>query len=130
MVNVYDCILLVDDDETSNYISQRIVSKFFTTKQTRLVPNGQRAIEFIENYCEEHGKGPELIFLDINMPVMDGFQMLEELRRKSIEDESKIVILTSSSNPKDLEQAKKFNIYAYVNKPLTVDKMKQIVDTL
>lgn len=130
MVDIYDCILLVDDDETSNYISQRIVSKFFTAKQTRMVPNGQRAIEFIESYCEEHGKCPELIFLDINMPVMDGFQMLEELKKKSINKEPKIVILTSSSNPKDLEQAKKFNIYAYVNKPLTVDKMKQIVDTL
>jgi len=123
------CILLVDDDETSNYINKRIISKFYTSDHTFIVPNGQKALEFLESQWAQKGNLPDFIFLDINMPVMDGFQVLDEMNKKMMDyrERTKVIILTSSSNPKDIDQAKSYEIHAYLNKPLTVEKMKQLV---
>jgi CheY-like chemotaxis protein len=126
-----DCILLIDDDETSNYISHRIVSKFYKANQTQILTNGQKALEFLEKHWMEKGKYPDFIFLDINMPVMDGFQLLEEINKKKpmAADDTKVILLTSSSNPRDIEEAKKYRIHAYLNKPLTMEKMQQLVES-
>lgn len=124
-----ESILLIDDDETSNYINQRIISKFCLAENTFLASNGLKAIEFLESHWQEKGKHPDFIFLDINMPVMDGFQLLDELDKKKMDYKqgTRVIILTSSSNPKDVAQAKDYAIHAYVNKPLTMDKMKLLV---
>lgn len=125
-------ILLIDDDETSNYINKRIISKFYSTERTYMFPNGLKAMEFLENQWSQDGNLPDFIFLDINMPVMDGFQLLDEMKKKSMDyrDKTKVIILTSSSNPRDIDQAKNYEIHAYLNKPLTVEKMKQLVSPI
>lgn len=122
-------VLLVDDDETSNFINKRIISKFNTSTETFMVPNGQKVMEFLELHWTEKGHLPDFIFLYINIPVMDGFQLLDEIKKKRMnyEGRTRVVILTSSCNPKDLAQAKDYDIHAYVNKLLTLEKMKLLV---
>jgi CheY-like chemotaxis protein len=72
---------------------------------------------------------PEVIFLDINMPIMDGFQFIEEFDKlaKEFKSRSKIVMLTTSVNPTDIERSQKNNyIVKYINKPLTQEMLTSL----
>lgn len=124
-------ILLVDDDETSNFLTELMLKEMDLAQDVIISLNGEEALDYIKNHCETKDQCPELILLDINMPVMDGFEFLEEFEK--IKDGYKnkklnIVMLTSSNYFKDFEKAKKFNVRGYINKPLTEEKIIQILE--
>jgi CheY-like chemotaxis protein len=129
----YKCILLVDDDEVSNFINEKIIAACRVTDHTHIRHNGLEALEFIRNNCEQDNHiCPDVILLDIRMPVMDGFEFLQEFENtaKQLSDRIKIVVLTSSSNPHDVELARKFNVAGYINKPLSVNALRQMIEKL
>ncbi|WP_282144529.1 response regulator [Cellulophaga baltica] len=114
-------ILLVEDDEITNYIT--------TTKLRNIgfenvdaVLNGELALEYLAK------EQPNLIFLDVNMPVMDGFEFLDSTEVQNEYSDIPIVLLTSSSRPKDKEMASRYsNVIEYLEKPLNYEKMKKIL---
>lgn len=124
----FKCVLLVDDDVVSNFLNKEILSSIGITNEFHVVTNGEEAINFINNNVGSDC--PDLIFLDINMPVMDGFQFLEEFEQfpNQQRERIKIVMLTSSSNKKDIERAYQFPILGYLNKPLTIADVKSVLD--
>ena len=88
--------------------------------------NGKGALEVFKNIErtgeQDYALFPEVIFLDLNMPIMDGFQFADEFEKlpESLKMKTKIVILTTSINPSDIERSKKYaQIIKFVNKPLT-----------
>ena len=91
------------------------------------------ALEFLKNIekLSTNGVGlPEVIFLDIDMPLMDGFQFLDEFDKMSeyIKNNCSIIMLTSSINPQDLSKAKKSHyVKKYINKPLTQDALEKLM---
>lgn len=123
----YKCILLVDDDSVSNFLNKKILSTLAIMNDLHTATNGQEAIEFINNNAGSDC--PDLIFLDINMPVMDGFQFLEEFQQFPAQQRERIeiIVLTSSSNKKDVEKAYQFPILGYLNKPLTIENVKSVL---
>ena len=132
MPKIYQCVMLVDDDEISNYISERIIKNLGIAKFLHISANGKQALNFIKEEClgqNSSAECPEFILLDINMPVMDGFQFLEEFYKLGFKgmDEVKIVILTSSNSPKDVAFADKYNISGYINKPLSKEKLEDVL---
>ncbi len=129
----FNCILLVDDDFTSNFLSKMVIEGIRVTDHIHIAQNGQEALQFVLEHCfslknTEDSSCPDLILLDINMPVMDGFGFLEEfsklqrVRNRNIS----VVMLTSSDNQKDLQRAEQYNITGYLNKPLTEEKIKTV----
>tara|TARA_R110002049_G_scaffold4504_3_gene31312 strand:+ start:11042 stop:11419 length:378 start_codon:yes stop_codon:yes gene_type:complete len=113
-------VLLVEDDETTNFIS-KIILKSAGFEYVDEVLNGMEACRHIETDC------PDLIFLDINMPVMDGWEFLDEKKVKAPCKDAKIVILTSSTHPNDQERAENYScVIAYFEKPLTIEKVEQL----
>ena len=93
--------------------------------------NGQEAIELIREHCLGHDGCPSLIFLDINMPVMNGFEFLDAFHHQLENDLNKsiiIVMLTSSLNPNDIERAKETGVSEFLNKPLTEENLKNVLD--
>ena len=130
----YHAVMLVDDNEIDNLINQKMIEASNIAENIFVHSGAKSAIEFLKN-IEKLAKGPislylpEIIFLDIDMPLMDGFQFLDEFDRlsDSIKNHCKVIMLTSSLNPQDMNKAKKNQfVMKYINKPLTQENLKKI----
>jgi CheY-like chemotaxis protein len=112
-------IILVDDDEISNFLSISLIRKI--DPEIEIIPfrNGKEALDYLQNESLSKRRS-NLILLDIRMPVMNGFEFLEEVHNSDlrIKDSMRVVMLSSSDNPRDLERAKSFKVLGYINKPL------------
>lgn len=121
------CILLIDDDPSINYLNKLIIEKADIHAN---VCDRTQADEVLIQLSEGQ-INPHLILLDINMPIMNGWQFLEryhELPEQS--KKSKIIILSSSINPIDKEKASKSpDIVDFYSKPLSIDNVKAIKET-
>ena len=118
-------VLLVEDDDTTNFIS-KMVLKSAGVQEVDEVGNGQLACDYISNDC------PDFIFLDISMPVMDGWTFLEEKKKNGgLCPNVKIAMLTSSVRSSDMEKASTYPcVIEYIEKPLTEEKIQGIMDKL
>ncbi|WP_187263888.1 response regulator [Pontibacter beigongshangensis] len=130
-----DLVLLVDDDDTTNYLNKRLLSEMQVAKEIMVLKNGKEAIEYLSEACNnsvvEDKKCPDLIFLDIKMPVMDGFTFLEEYQRRGLDASDHVIImmLTSSASFYDLERIKNFKrVKKHYSKALTRHDLKEILD--
>lgn len=129
-----DCILLIDDDEPTNFLNEIIIESADCTKQIKSVQTGEEALIYLANTDRnETISYPDLIFLDINMPAMNGWEFLERYRalKKEFKEETKIVMLTTSLFPEDAALAKEISeVSAFENKPLTEEKLSAIIKKL
>jgi len=114
-------ILLVDDDAIANYLHLNLINNFKISEKVDIVTNGEEAFKFIYSFGH-----PDLILLDLHMPVMDGIQFLQTFRKILPESQSKIYILTSSEHQNDIIDCKNWGIDGYVIKPLTEAKLETI----
>ena len=130
----YYAVMLVDDNEIDNLINQKMIEAAGISEHIFVHSGAKSAIEFLKN-IEKLAKVPvdlylpEVIFMDIDMPLMDGFQFLDEFEKlsDSIKNHCKIVMLTSSLNPQDMNKAKKNQfVLKYLNKPLTQENLKKL----
>jgi len=126
-----NCILLVDDDLPTNFINERILRKMDCTERIIAVQGGFDALEYLKSTVEEKHPQPDLIFLDINMPGMNGWEFLESYENLEINQKSKaiIVMLTTSLNPDEKDKAGQIpQISGFLNKPLFADRVKEILE--
>ena len=126
-----NCILLIDDDKSTNFLHKIIIEETGVSEKVEAVQSGQEALDYLERKKEGVYPKPDLIFLDINMPGMNGWEFLEEYEKldDNIKGEIMIMMLTTSINPDDEEKAKntKF-INGFLNKPLTTEALEKIID--
>ncbi|HET6228343.1 MAG TPA: response regulator [Bacteroidia bacterium] len=129
-----NCILLVDDNPADNEFHKIIIKDSNVCDNVKIAINGDKALEYIiksGNGDNPEYPKPDLIFLDINMPGMNGFEFLEEYHSLDPKLKSKIVIimLSTSLNPDDAERAGKIEeVTEFMNKPLMVDTLKTTID--
>lgn len=118
-------IFLIDDDETSNFLNNILLNQMNIVEKIEISKNGKEALKKVKS--SQDLDWPEVILLDINMPVMDGFEFLEEFSKiNKSSGKTKVIILTSSDSKRDLEKAKNYKIAGYLNKPLTKEKLENI----
>jgi CheY-like chemotaxis protein len=117
-------VLLVDDDEASNFLTKILLEKLGAAEKIEVVLNGQQALTYMQTQGVTPAC-PDLILLDINMPIMNGFEFLEHLGEVSLSKTPRIVLLTSSISPRDADQARSFRV-EMINKPVTLDKLKAL----
>jgi CheY-like chemotaxis protein len=130
---LYDRVLLVDDNELDNFINRRIMDEHSFAATVYCVSNGQSAIDFLKNLqLMDAGLHPQVILIDLNMPLLDGFQLLEYctkdlfLQKEGVE----LVVLTSSVNPNDRTRARAINDkVTFLNKPLTRENLSAFAGT-
>ncbi|NEM99092.1 response regulator [Pontibacter burrus] len=127
-------VLLIDDDETTNYINRLTITRAGIASELLVCMNGKEAIDLLQARCElsktsgEHCV-PNLILLDINMPIMDGFGFLDTLNNMEAMQHHNVVIavLTTSANPRDIEKVKAAGVTELLSKPLTRDALLKLV---
>lgn len=123
-------ILLIDDDETTNYVNTILINKANCTEEVRSVTSGLQALEYLKS-VDENGNHPQpdLIFLDINMPVMNGWEFIEEYNQLLPEQRGKVLVwmLSTSDNPADRDRAKNLGSDGFMAKPLTIAKLMDVV---
>lgn len=123
----YKSVLLVDDDQVSCFINERILKTFGVTALIHTVNNGQEALNFMQENDNNYDRFPDLILLDLHMPVMNGFEFMEDFLKLSYQGEApKILILTSSANPVDKEKVEQYPIMGYINKPLRFEELTKV----
>lgn len=120
-------ILLVDDDEEDNYFHSIVINKLNIVNQIDVANNGLEALSYLKD-----GKNslPDVIFLDLNMPKMNGWEFLEEYKVLSPEQKAKvlIVILTTSANPDDVRRAKEMEeVSGFSTKPLSGEFLDKLI---
>jgi CheY-like chemotaxis protein len=126
-------ILLIDDDEVANFINERQVKASGIAKQIHVAQSGVAALSLLKEKLIGTKERPDIIFLDIRMPVMDGFEFLEEFN-KLPEDhikDIKVVMLSSSLAETDRQKAGQYkNVVGFINKPLNSIKIEELKSKL
>lgn len=122
-------ILLVDDDDISNYITGSLIREMNIAEEVAVVTDGRQALAYIENQelLTQLQAGHMLVLLDLNMPVMDGFAFMEEYEKRPWRHKVSVVMLTSSSNPKDLNNLKNYPFAGYLQKPFGQSDIRQLL---
>ncbi len=127
--------MLVDDDEITNFLHQMLLEELDITDHIDTARNGEAALQKLHEAClldAMPNKCPEVVFLDLNMPGMDGFDVLEELQHMHINvvPPVRVIVLTSSNNTQDMQRAYAYHIDGYVNKPLTSEKIREALSVI
>ena len=125
------CILLVDDDDTTNFLNQALLRRMAVSDAVLVAGNGQEALELLHAHCEQPTTPtcPALVLLDMKMPLMNGFDFLQAYAQRPERENPTVVIimLTTSLNPRDVAQMQGLPIAGYLTKPLTRDKINQVL---
>ncbi|MEO0777337.1 MAG: response regulator [Bacteroidota bacterium] len=127
----FKSILLVDDDDATNYLHRLFLQEWDCAEHIYTAPNGQEALEFLQTNRDFQEGQPSLILLDINMPIMNGFEFMEAYQTLDSQFKASIVVvmLTSSLHHTDQERASGLTeLASFINKPLSQEQMHAIME--
>jgi CheY-like chemotaxis protein len=125
-----DLILCVDDDPITLMLCKKVICKTTFSNEIITAQNGEEALKYFDSIKfndTESQKQPQLIFLDLNMPVMGGWEFLDSFCTSNYSEfntTTKVVILSSTIDPEDLEKAKKYPmVIDFLSKPITLSML-------
>lgn len=129
------CILFIDDDEPTNFLNKLVVEECACTHHVQVVQSGRDALDYLTQKGQfantnQHFPKPDLIFLDINMPGMDGWEFLESYQNLPASQKANIVMvmLTTSLNPDDEKTASRLAaISGFEHKPLKPEMLERVL---
>lgn len=127
---VLNSVLLIDDDALSNFLNTRLLKEMQVANDIRVTLNGEEALQLLMQEKKANRPLPDLILLDINMPVMNGFKFLQAYREiADTGNQPVVIILTTSTNARDFEQLQQCEeVEIYLNKPLTEENLQYILE--
>jgi len=131
--DMIDLVMLVDDNDTDNFISKRIIEITKFASRVEIKNSGKSALQYLQDNQGNIENLPDLIFLDINMPIVDGFVFLFEFEMfpDELKNKCKVVILSSSDNKRDIEKiVDNEYVIKFITKPLTDNALNEVKNLL
>jgi CheY-like chemotaxis protein len=129
-----DKVICIDDDQITLVLCDLVIKKAGFAKEVLQATNGKEGLTWFSNYFKKNGQQkdepPKVIFLDLNMPVMSGWDFLEDYVMKYSDriPDTKVVIISSTVNPEDFLRANRYPIVIdFINKPLTTDGLHDLM---
>lgn len=128
--NKHELVMIVDDSSIDNFVNKKIMQRYEFTTEVIEFSKARSALKYLldlNNNTEE--RIPSLLFLDLDMPEIDGFEFLDEfnLLSEQLKKMINIIILTSSINPTDVERCSKYNsVLTFLHKPLMKNNLEAI----
>ena len=126
-----DIVCVIDDDSIYKYTILKTIEEVSTVKKVHVFNDGEEGLEYISNNIEDASALPDVIFLDLNMPYMDGWEFLEMFSglQKGLPKKIVIYIVSSSVSAVDIEKAKEYStVTDYIVKPVSIDDFKKILE--
>jgi CheY-like chemotaxis protein len=125
----YNSVLLIDDDPVTNFLNHSIIASLHIAREITIRSNGEKAFEFLEEFYETNKALPELILLDINMPIMDGFEFLEKFENLPYMDKNKtlVVVISNLFTKKEIDILNILEYPKYLYKPLNKKELINIL---
>ena len=125
-------ILLIDDDKINNFLNEKLLRKVGTFDKISIFLDGESALHHLQREAAKGNDSPELIFVDINMPIMNGIEFLENYHHIEFKNREKVTLigLTTSLRPSDLEKLKELHCKLVLNKPLTKSSLHLLISEL
>ena len=123
--------MLVDDNADDNFFHARVINKSNSVGCVVVKQSARAALDYLQSSTQADDSHPDLIFLDINMPGMNGWEFLEEYKMldEKYKSHTVVVMLTTSDNPDHILQSNTLNIAAdYKTKPLTLEMLQEVID--
>jgi CheY-like chemotaxis protein len=117
-------VLIIDDDPVNNMINQKLIAKFKPELEIKTIQGAQEALDWLKS---DPSNKPDLVLLDINMPVMTGWEFLEAA--KSLDIELLVVMLSSSIDKHDKSKSETYPLVVdYIIKPLNLERLQELFD--
>ena len=123
-------VLCVDDDPITLMLCKKVIERVNYTKEVNTAKNGEDALEYFSELKINEIEPPELVLLDLNMPIMNGWELLDkylELEFNLIFTKTKFIVLSSTIDPSDIEKSKSYPMVIYfISKPITKDILAEL----
>ena len=123
-------VLLIDDDVVNNFINTTLFEKLKICKNINIFKNGREGLNFLKETCHNPGQCPELVLLDINMPVMDGYDFVQEFNELNLHHRINIAVLTTSTRLQEEEMMRNLGVRHFFRKPMSEEKIKFLLQNL
>jgi CheY-like chemotaxis protein len=127
-MNTIGQIILVDDDHITNFLHENLIRKLKIPGKIVVKNNGLEALEYLNKLIKKDPGCPCIVLIDLNMPVMDGFEFMRLYKKKLSRDYIKVIVVSTSLSQKDIEKVKQCGDFLYINKPLTMEKVQEMFD--
>lgn len=122
-------LLVIDDDDINIFIIKKIVEKTGYDAKMVAKTNGQLAIDYLKDLQQNELSLPDLILIDINMPVLNGWEFLEVYEKLGILQDSDMYMLSSSVYENDIEKAKTYKtVKGFISKPLSIERLVELFE--
>ena len=121
-------LLVIDDDDINIFIISKIVEKTGYDVEIAAKHNGQLAIDYIKELVVNNQPLPQLVLIDINMPILNGWEFIEAYEALGLAETNDMYMLSSSVYENDIEKAKSYNsVKGFISKPLSIDRLKELL---
>ena len=121
-------LLVIDDDDINIFIISKIVEKTGYDVELCAKHNGQLAIDYIKELLSANQPLPHLVLIDINMPILNGWEFIEAFEALNLKADNDMYMLSSSVYENDIEKAKSYkSVKGFISKPLSIDRLKELL---
>lgn len=124
-------LIFIDDNQLDHFILKRVLNKYNLAYEVNCTADAEEVIGFLQQNQNDKEKLPDIILLDIYMPLVNGWQFLEKVQQMQpfLNKPLSIYILSSSINPRDIQRAKQFScVKSFIFKPITKEMLEKLID--